>query len=146
MDGRIVGALSWKLGVEGFEYWSAASWGNCMKPMGGKKAVDEVECAWVANGFGDYNGDGYLAYPGPNNTLLSSIRFEALRDGFEDYEYLAVLKKRLEGKTGAVADEARKLLVLPDSLCKKDLTYTNDPNVLMDVRRKIAEAIEKLNK
>ncbi len=146
MDARIVGSLSWKMGVEGFEYWDVSSWGNCMKPMGGKKSVDEVECAWVANSFGDYNGDGYLVYPGPNNTLLSSIRFEALRDGFEDYEYLAILKKRLAGKTGAAADAARKLLDLPDALCKKDLSYTNDPKVLFDVRHKVAEAIEKLGR
>ena len=146
MDARIVGSLSWKLGVEGFEYWSISSWGNCMKPMGGKTFVDEVECAWIANAFGDYNGDGYLVYPGPNNTLLSTIRFEALRDGFEDYEYLAILKKRLEGKTGAAADEARKLLDLPDALCKKDLSYTNDPKVVFDTRRKVAEAIEKLGR
>ncbi len=146
LDARIIGNLAWKVGIEGFEYWDISSWGDCMKPMGGKKSVDEVECAWVANSFGDYNGDGYLVYPGPNNTLLSSIRFEALRDGFEDYEYLAILKKRLAGKTGADADAARKLLELPDSLCKKDLSYTSDPKVLFDVRHKIAEAIEKLGK
>ena len=146
MDGRIVGWLSWKIGVEGFEYWSVSSWNNCMKSMGGKKFVDEVECAWTANSFGKYNGDGYLVYPGPNRTLLSTIRFEALRDGFEDYEYLAILKKRLEGKTGAAAEEARKLLDVPDVLCRKDLTFTSDSKVLFDARRKVAEAIETIGR
>jgi hypothetical protein len=125
-----------------------------MKGMGEKKWLDEVESPWTANAFGDYNGDGYLCYPGPNNTLLSSIRLEALRDGFEDYEYFAVLKKKLEGKTGAAADlsqslgasEARKLLSIPDGVCTKDLGYTRDAKVLIDARRRVAEAIEKLGR
>ena len=115
-----------------------------MKGMGEKKFVDQVESKWSANSFGQYNGDGYLCYPGPNNTLLSSIRFEALRDGFEDYEYLAVLKRMLEGKTGAAAEAARKLLDVPDAVCRKDLSFNSDPTALFETRRQVAEAIEKL--
>jgi hypothetical protein len=144
MDARIVGWLSWKLGVEGFEYWNVSAWSNCMKDMGEKKFVDQVESKWSANSFGQYNGDGYLCYLGPNNTLLSSIRFEALRDGFEDYEYLAVLKRRLEGKTGTAAEAARKLLDVPDAVCRTDLSFSNDPIALFETRRQVAEAIEKL--
>jgi hypothetical protein len=145
MDARIIGWLSWKLGVEGFEYWDVSSWGRCLRDMGSKKHVDQVESRWNANSFGSYNGDGYLCYPGPNRTLLSSIRFEALRDGFEDYEYLAILKRRLGAKTGPAAKEARKLLQIGDDLCRKDLTFAADPAVLFAARRKIAEAIEKLS-
>ena len=112
--------------------------------MGDKKVVDEVDSKWNANSFGRYNGDGYLAYPGPNRTLLSSIRFEALRDGFEDHEYLAILKRRLKGKQGKDAEVARKLLEISDAICKRDLTYTDDPKKLLEARRRIAEAIEKL--
>ncbi|HUV39948.1 MAG TPA: glycoside hydrolase domain-containing protein [Planctomycetota bacterium] len=144
MDARIIGWLSWKLGVEGFEYWSVSSWSNCLKTMEGKTFVDEIDSRWNANSFGKYNGDGYLTYPGPNGTLLSSIRFEALRDGFEDHEYLAELKRRLAGKTGAAADAARKLLEVDDAVCRRDLGFTSDPRVLLDARRRVAEAIEKL--
>jgi len=142
LDARIVGWLSWKVGVEGFEYWNVSSWANCMKTMGDKKWLDEVESPWTANAFGDYNGDGYLCYPGPNRTILSSIRFEALRDGFEDYEYLAVLKRRLEGKQGATADNLRNLLDISDAVCAKDLSFTSDPTVLLRARQAIAQAIE----
>lgn len=144
IDARMIGWLSWKLDVEGFEYWDTRSWARCLKTMGGKKVVDEVDSKWNANSFGKYNGDGYLVYPGPNRTLLSSIRFEALRDGFEDHEYLAILKRRLEGKGGKVADAARELLAISDAICKRDLTYTNDPKSLLEARRRIAEAIERL--
>ena len=144
IDARIIGWLSWKLNIEGCEYWSTSSWNRCLKTMGDKKVIDEVDSKWNANSFGRYNGDGYLAYPGPNRTLLSSIRFEALRDGFEDHEYLAILKRRLKGKQGKDAEVARKLLEISDAICKRDLTYTDDPKKLLEARRRIAEAIEKL--
>jgi len=144
MDARIIGWLSWKLGVEGFEYWSVSSWGRCLRNMGSRRHVDRVESKWNANSFGSYNGDGYLCYPGPNRTLLSSIRLEALRDGIEDYEYLAILKRRLDARAGRAAKGARKLIEISDDVCREDLTFTDDPKVLLEARRKIAEAIEAL--
>ena len=99
--------------MQGFEYWDVSAWDNCLKPMKGKKYVDQVESPWSARSFGDYNGDGYLFYPGPNATLLSSIRFEALRDGFEDYEYLAILKGRAAGQSGPAAEAGRGSLRYP---------------------------------
>jgi hypothetical protein len=135
----MVGWLSWKAGVEGFEYWDVSSWANCMKTMGNRRWIDEVESPWTANAFGDYNGDGYLCYPGPNRTILSSLRFEALRDGFEDYEYLAVLKRKLAGKQGAQALAAKKLLDIPDTLCAKDLSFTSDPAALFATRHALSQ-------
>ena len=145
VDARIVGWLTWKLGVEGFEYWSVTSWARSLKTMGGKKFIDQVDSKWNANSFGKYNGDGYLTYPGPKNTILSSIRFEALRDGFEDHEYLSILRRRLKGRTGPAADAARKLLQVSDDVCKRGLSFTRDPEVILDARRKIALAIETLD-
>lgn len=146
IDARIIGWLSWKLDIEGFEYWSVSSWSRCLKSMGGKKFVDRVDSRWNANSFGKYNGDGYLVYPGPKHTILSSIRFEALRDGFEDHEYLAILQRRLKGRTGRAADQARKLLEVSDKICRRDLSYTTDPKVILDARRQVALAIEKLRR
>ena len=141
LDARIVGWLSWKLGVGGFEYWSATSWGKNTRP------VTAVESDWLAKAFGQYNGDGYLLYPGPDGTLLSSIRLEALRDGFEDHEYLAILRGLVGTAKGADAKaiaEARTLLALPDSLCRKDLSYTADPAELLGYRTRLARAIVSL--
>ncbi|MBN1672555.1 MAG: DUF4091 domain-containing protein [Kiritimatiellae bacterium] len=139
IDARIIGWLSWKLNVSGFEYWSVTSW------KGNDRPLTEIENAhWKANVFGEYNGDGYLYYPGPNNTLLSSIRLEALRDGFEDYEYLALLRARLKGQAGEAAERARRLLEIDDRICSRDLRYTRDPQDLLAARARIAEAIEQL--
>ena len=73
---------------------------------GSEKADKWPKVPWVANTFGQYNGDGHLIYPGADLKPYSSIRFKALRDGFEDYEYLwtlGSLMKRAEaaGTAGA---------------------------------------------
>ncbi|MGB2821356.1 MAG: glycoside hydrolase domain-containing protein [Phycisphaerae bacterium] len=141
IDARIVGWLSWKLGVGGFEYWSATSWGKNTEP------VTKVESDWLAKAFGQYNGDGYLLYPGPDGAVLSSIRMEALRDGFEDHEYLAILQRLVKAAGGAETEtlaEARNLLAVPDSLCRRDLSYTSDPAVLLAYRARVARAIVAL--
>ena len=144
MDARIIGWLSWKNKLSGFEYWSTNSYERYLPSIAPKTFIDTVESGWIAGRPKRSNGEGYLVYPGPNRSVLSSVRFEILRDGFEDYEYLAILKRRLEGKSGRTASEARKLLKINDNICKTDLTYTNAPKVIFDARRKIAEAIEKL--
>jgi len=140
VDARIVGWLSWKLNIGGFEYWSATSWGKNTKP------VTAVESDWNAKAFGQYNGDGYLLYPGANAAVLSSIRMEALRDGFEDHEYLAILRHLVReagasGPGGDVLTEAERLLAVPDSICRKDLSFTSDPSAILARRAAIARAI-----
>jgi len=39
------------------------------------------------------NGDGMLVYPGPAGPI-NSVRWEIIRDGIEDYDYLALLRER----------------------------------------------------
>ena len=132
IDARVVGWLSWKAGVGGFEYWSVSSWGENPKRLA-KGYLDEIESDWQANTFGNYNGDGYLTYPGPESRPLSSIRLENLRDGFEDWELLAMLKERGGGR-------AEELLRL-DGLCKDDMSFTSDPEVLLGWRSKVLAAL-----
>jgi hypothetical protein len=132
LDARMVGWLSWKAGVSGFEYWSASSWGENPTRLA-KGYLDEIESDWQANTFGKYNGDGYLMYPGPEGKLLSSIRLENLRDGFQDWELLAMLKER----GGPRAAELLRL----DGLCQDDMSFTNDPEVLLAQRHQVLAAL-----
>lgn len=145
LDARIIGWLSWKLGVSGFEYWSAASWGKNTRP------VAAIESAWIAKAFGEYNGDGYLLYPGPDRSILSSIRLEALRDGLEDYEYLAILRRlvaaaKAKGGNPQEIAAAEKLLAVPDEICRQDLTFTQEAAVILKAREQLALAIQGLSK
>jgi len=125
IDGRILGWICFQTGVTGFEYWSPNHWkGNISSPG--------LRGDWKANTFLNYNGDGYLTYPAQGGGILSSVRLENLRDGFEDYEYLNLLKK-LGGNT-----ELSKTVVSGPT------DYTSDFELLYQIRKKIATEIEKI--
>jgi hypothetical protein len=52
-------------------------------------------------------GDNAIVYPSPEKySVLSSIRLEAMREGIEDYELLAALKKRDPGRARKLVEEA----------------------------------------
>lgn len=74
--------------------------------------------AGKGNPWCEYLCDGTTycpAYVAPDG-ITTSKHWEAVREGIEDYEYLVMLKKRIDeltqaGKTSPVIDNARKLLV-----------------------------------
>lgn len=104
------------------------------------------------------NGDGRFIYPpnrdpGRDRTKylggpVNSIRWEILREGIEDYEYFKLLEKSVaaavRGRLRDRASEARKLLAVPESVFKSGREYSRDPLVMLDYRRRVAEAIEAL--
>jgi len=49
-------------------------------------------------------GDGWIVYPSKQHVLLSSIRFEAMRDGIEDYELLRLVSGKSPRKAQALAE------------------------------------------
>jgi hypothetical protein len=75
--------LSWRYQIRGLLYWSAVHWRNPERDV------------WTDPGFrNQYNGEGYLLYPGVAVGLpgpVPSLRLKALRDGLEDYAYFALL-------------------------------------------------------
>lgn len=103
-------------------------------------------------------GDGRLIYPpedcfdGGKDPVLdgpvSSIRLEAQRDGIEDYEYLAMLKKLLAEKRGTLTPEQvaryEKLLEVPEEISAGLTSYTTNPAPIAARRQELAKAIEAL--
>lgn len=141
LDVRATFWICWKYNVNGFEYWSPNAWGSNWQ----KKGEKWPKAPWVANAFGRYNGDGYLVYPGENGRPYSSIRFEAFRDGLEDYEYLWTLRDLLSKadaarKSGQAVDAARQLLTV-DDLVKETGAFDTDPAKYVAYRSKLAAAI-----
>jgi hypothetical protein len=107
------------------------------------------------------NGDGRFIYPTeaaadakpPSPVLegpVESIRWEMLRDGIEDYEYLAVLDRLLKTKKDKLtADQYQQyaaLLIVPENITRDMTTFTKDPASIEARRDKIARAIARLNK
>lgn len=106
------------------------------------------------------NGDGRFLYPplatlDPHNKApvledpIDSYRLELLRDGIDDYEYFAILKRLLAKKGAALSAKKRAtyeaLLTVPESITATMTTFTRDPRLLETHRAKLAAAIEALS-
>ena len=79
---------------------------------------------------------------------VSSIRWEMLREGIEDYEMLYLLRERLQQRRAALPAEAvaryEALLSVPTSITQDMTTFTTDPQPIMTRRAEIAAAIEEM--
>jgi len=75
---------------------------------------------------------------------IPSIRWEMIRHGIQDYEYLWLLNDLIE-KAGPKGREFKHLLKVPENLAKSQTEYTTDPRILSRRRDRIAKAIEKLS-
>jgi hypothetical protein len=113
------------------------------------------EIPWNSYTFTRHNGDGHLIYPGPDGNPLPSVRLALIRDGIEDYEYLYLLKTRLDAllakkspspEVVALTDAASKRLAVPDDVVESLTKYTGDPSVVTAERRNVAELIERIDK
>jgi len=95
-------------------------------------------------------GDRAIVYPG-TNTLLGSLRFSAMRDGLQDYEYLWVLESGLSRIKQEIGKEASWLnpRQRPLELCRRVVwsfyEYTRDPDTMLETRNAIAREIEELS-
>jgi hypothetical protein len=106
------------------------------------------------------NGDGRFIYP-PNRKgaqdqqtrfltgPVNSIRWEMLRDGIEDFEYLwqlrqAVRTLRKHGVSDPALDDAERLTVVPAQVCKNLTEFTRDPKPLHEHRLQVGLALERL--
>jgi len=91
-DARILGPMSFKYKMHGFEYWQLV--GDISDPDAAMTyyhplAPDEFRVNWFVQ---NKSLDGILMYPGEDFSVYSSMRFESVRDGFEDMEYLFMLE------------------------------------------------------
>ena len=106
------------------------------------------------------NGDGRFLYPPlaaavPGKSAdpviappVSSIRWEMLREGVEDYEYLSLLRQAIDQQRSRLsADAVRELealLDVPAGITAEMTVFTTDPAPVYAHRRAVAEAIERL--
>ena len=94
-------------------------------------------------------GDRAIAYPGTKG-LLGSLRFSAMRDGLQDFEYLWVLENELSkiksriGKEAFWLDPCQRSLELCRRVAWSFHDYTRDSNVMFETRETIAREIEEL--
>ncbi|MBU0607970.1 MAG: DUF4091 domain-containing protein, partial [Armatimonadetes bacterium] len=134
IEQRAIGWICWQEQFEGLLRWSYVNWPADVwhKPEGdGKYAA----------------GDLYIVYPGDRKPLAST-RWERMRDGFEDLEMLRVVAQTIQRSRNprkvvaqAAYDEAIAGIAGPRG---KLTEYTREPETLLELRRKLLEAVDEL--
>ena len=144
MDPVMVPWITWKYGMNGILYWALNYWPQTKDPW--LSPVTYLSGFLCSGGY-VLNGEGSLLYPGdraPRYTgqkavdgPVSSIRFELLREGIEDYEYLWLLKSLGDGN---FADESAASLVVDVR------AFSRNVEDLFAARKRIADRIVALRR
>ncbi|NLN91832.1 MAG: DUF4091 domain-containing protein [Candidatus Hydrogenedens sp.] len=159
---------TWERNIVGFLIWHSILWHSVTGYPDPEHPQNPYEdtMAWSYS-YGEEtplpwgNGDARFLYPPeavadgrPSKANfeapVDTIRIEMLRDGIEDYEYLAMLRSAIEEKKEHLTEEELEtftaLLEVPDTISKTLSIFTKDPAPIEAQRRKVAEALEILEK
>jgi hypothetical protein len=142
MDPVMVPWITESYKMTGILYWAANFWTETPNPW--LDAVTFISGYLCSDGY-VLNGEGSLLYPGdyvkrytgqPDvNGPVSSIRFELLREGIEDYDYIQLLKQAGQNE---FADAVVGKMVIDVS------TFSRNVDELYAARKAMAEQLEKL--
>ena len=156
---------TWKYDIEGILVWASNLWTTGAAYPNHPQNPYEDTMSWI-HGYGIKagekkpwgNGDGRFVYPPEaaggiaEETILDgpvdSIRWEMLRDGIEDYEYLAILERLLDADKDLSPRKRKRfeaLLQVPDEITSGLKAYTKDPGPIEERRDRVARAIETLS-
>ena len=138
---------TWKEGATGILVWETAYWsgGYTYSRREVKQNFWADAMSWCdAFQYAWGNGDGRFLYP-PRAAMdfsctdpvldppLETIRLEMLRDGLEDYEYFAMLRR---------LDPRNALLSVPADVTASLSEFTCDPEPMLRHRERIAREIQ----
>jgi len=142
---RITFWLSWTRRLDGFLHYGYNYWLASTGVPGRPRISPWTDATGASFYCSDQivlpSGDPFLVYPG-ENSICSSIRWEVVRKGMEDYEYLRMLEELAGAGRGPARREAEALLdevrqvVAPDPL-----RHTRDAALLLGTRERIGRAI-----
>ncbi len=150
---RIFSWYFWKYDLDMCTYWTTNLWFQCVKPgVQAERRTWQVENGIKTTTRNNSISNGALFWPGTNG-VLNSLRVENWRDGFEDYEYVWMLKDQIEkaaaaGRTGSEIDQAVLLYAQIKQMqiygYNWDLPPTEDPSLILNYRERIAILLEQL--
>ncbi len=149
---RIIFWLSWSLGLKGFLHWGYAFW---VRWQG--VPVDIPVSPWLdATGASIYcadrtplpAGDPHIVYPG-KNSICSSIRWEVIRKGMEDFEYFYLLERAAasagkRARNRAVAAAKKLLARIKSDIAPDPLGHTRSDEVLLAAREEAGQLLAAL--
>jgi hypothetical protein len=129
IESKFTGWLLWKYRISGITYYSLNNWSK--NP-------------WTDPMTDGHNGDWFMWYPpaedntaivyGSNNhRFVPSIRFELMRDSFEDYEYFYVLS----GNSRPILDVSNDADTQVNKVITSLTSYTRNSEFMYNLRRLI---------
>lgn len=126
VESRAAYFAAYKYRIKGFAYYSVTRWGD--DPYTDPRPAHT-----------DQNGDGYLLYPPRDGELVSSIRWELLREGEEDFEYLLLLAG---GALPRTPDDAAGCDASANSVASSTTSFTHDASALQHLRDQLGLRLE----
>ncbi len=92
---RILGILLYRYGMKGFLHWGFNFWYT-------QYSTKVINPYLVTDAGGHFpSGDAFLVYPGEDEKPVDSLRYEYLREAFQDYRALMILEERI-GRSATV--------------------------------------------
>ena len=144
LDPVMVPWITERYKMNGILYWAANFWNQTPDPwLDPVTYISGFDCSdgYVLNGEGSliYPGDRTRRYTGQPDVVgpVSSIRFEMLREGIEDYEYIWMLKNK--GAADFAEEQVRNMVIDVS-------TFSRNLEELYLSRRAMAKKIEQLSK
>ena len=122
---RYVHWLNYKYNIPGYLHWGLNYWGET-DPFGDQTSI-QYEGGNILPG-----GDSWIIYP-KDGKLLSSIRYDAMRDGIVDYELFKMLEKK---DSSQARDIVNKVIYGFDK-------YDNNIEAFRNHRRKLMELLSE---
>ena len=137
MSLRMYGWMQADYGIVGNLYWSA---NNYMEYTGDAYLGLEQYYTGPAGRYNGDNTEGFLFYPGGQyglNEPVASMRLEAIRDGYEEYELIYALQEKYE-QLGFDSEKALKSIT--NSLYLDGRTqFTEDVQIFANARKSLFE-------
>ncbi len=131
-------------GADAFARYRLSFWDCWQKGMTGQGFWDYADCGgsvWNAHDGG--RTDYAVVYDGDAEELIPSKRWEAWREGIEDYTYLWMLREAIAAGRGSEADRTAARRLLEERVGKVVAAQT--PAALAAARREVLLALVRLH-
>ena len=125
IESRILHWLNYRFGLKGYLHWGFNRW------------TDDPFAA-----PGTHRGDGWHVYP-KKDGLINSLRWEQMRNGIQDYEYLYMLEDKISRMKAGLSDRlsiiepSRRGIEIASQIVKTMDTYNKNPDTIYSVKKQI---------
>jgi hypothetical protein len=133
IDSRLMHWLNYKYDAAGYLHWGYNQWDD--DPF---------------NKIGEHIGDAWHVYP-TKNGLFNSLRWEEMRNGIQDYEYLKMLEDKIStlkdslGSQFSWIDPRQRSKEIAGRVVKSFADHTDNPEVLDNARLELIKELLTFN-